>query len=196
MGAKWKLTIKTSLPNVCYGEQDLKTSVFWFDDFETARDALRAKLKEYAFSFDNDMFDGFGNLIYMKKYMTMIQEEDVLFDEMRPEWFCGKMAVTLLDILRYICRGQDVNFPYEYGPCSNADIEAVFYRDLVTVCGTEEGAFNGYAPKIDTNMMTMEKPQNYHLYIDDMFGQGNWMQASSELYMDLTMELDQLAFPV
>lgn len=195
MNAKWKLTLKTSLPNVCYGEQDLKTSIFWFDDFETARDALRAKLKEYAFS-DNAMFDGCGNLIYMEKYMNMIQEEDELFDEMHPEWFCGKMAVTLLDILRCICRGQNVDFPYEYGHCHNADIEVDFDRDLVTVRGTDEGAFNGYEPKIDTNMMTMEKPQNYHLYIDDMFGQGGWMQASSELYMDLTVELDQLAFSI
>lgn len=57
MCTKQKLTIKTSLPNVCYGEEDLVTSTFTFDDFETARAALRAKLREFAFS-HNEMFDG------------------------------------------------------------------------------------------------------------------------------------------
>ena len=53
---------------------------------------------------------------------------------------------------------------------------------------------NGYDPKIDTNLLYMQEEKNYYLYIDDMFRQCDWMKASSELYMDLTKELDQLAF--
>ena len=101
MCTKWKLTIKTSLPNVCYGEEDLVTSSFIFDDFGTARAALRAKLREFAFS-HNEMFDGYGSMIHMEKYMDMIKREDGEIDDPLPEWFTGKIAVALLNIFSCI----------------------------------------------------------------------------------------------
>lgn len=195
MGTKWKLSIKTSLPNVCYGEEDLVTSTFAFDDFETARAALRAKLREFAFS-HNEMFDGYGSMIHMEKYMDMIKCEDEDIDDPLPGWFTGKIAVALLNIFSCIFEGKDADISIPFGRYFNADIEAGLHRDSITIRGTDEGVFNGYAPNIDTNLLSMQKEQDYHLYIDDMFGQCNWMKASSELYIDLKKELDQLAFSI
>ena len=193
MCTKWKLTIKTSLPNVCYGEEDLVTSAFIFDDFKTARAALRAKLREFAFS-HNEMFDGYGSMIHMEKYMDMIKREDGEINDPIPEWFTGKIAVALLNIFSCIFEGKDVDISIPFGRYFNADIEADFDHDSITIRGTGEGVVNGYNPKIDTNLLYMQEEKDYYLYIDDMFGQ--WSCVSSELYIDLTMELDQLAFSV
>ena len=86
------------------------------------------------------------------------------------------------------------NFLRSRGRYFNADIEADFDRDSITIRGTAEGVVNGYNPKIDTNLLSMQEEKDYHLSIDDMFGQ--WSCVSSELYIDLTKELDQLAFSV
>ena len=193
MSVKWKLTIKTSLPNVCYGEEDLVTSTSIFDDFETARAALRAKLREFAFS-RNEMFDGYGSMIHMEKYMDMIKREDEVIDDPLPGWFTGKIAVALLNIFSCIFEGKDVDISIPFGRYFNADIEADFARDSITIRATGEGIVNGYNPKIDTNLLYMQQEKDYYLYIDDIFGQ--WSCVSSELYMDLTKELDQLAFSV
>lgn len=193
MCTKWKLTIKTSLPNVCYGEEDLVTSTFTFDDFETARAALRTKLREFAFS-HNEMFDGYGSMIHMEKYMDMIKQEDEVIDDPLPGWFTGKIAVALLNIFSCIFEGKDVDMSIPCGRYFNADIEADFARDSITIRGTGEGIVNGYNPKIDTNLLYMQQEKDYYLYIDDMFGQ--WSCVSSELYIDLKKELDQLAFSV
>lgn len=193
MGAKWKLTIKTSLPNVCYGEEDLVTSTCIFDDFETARAALRAKLRAFAFS-HNEMFDGYGNMIHMENYMDIIKREDEDLDDPLPEWFTGKIAVALRNIFSCIFEGKDVDISIPWGRYFNADIEADFDRDCITIRGTGEGVVNGYNPKIDTNLLSMQDEKDYYLYIDDMFGQ--WSCVSSELYIDLKKELDQLAFSV
>ena len=42
----------------------------------------------------------------------------------------------------------------------------------------------------------MQEEKDYYLYIDDMFRQCDWMKASSELYIDLTKEFDQIALPI
>lgn len=63
MKSKFELLIKTSLPYVCKSEEDLEEEVYTFDTFDSAKQALRRKLKEYAFS-ENSMFDGKGNMIY------------------------------------------------------------------------------------------------------------------------------------
>lgn len=193
MCTKQKLTIKTSLPNVCYGEEDLVTSTFTFDDFETARAALRAKLREFAFS-HNEMFDGYGSMIHMEKYMDMIKREDGEIDDPLPGWFTGKIAVALLNIFSCIFEEKDVDISITFGRYFNADIEADFAHDSITIRGTGEGVVNGYNPKIDTNLLSMQEEKDYYLYIDDMFGQ--WSCVSSELYIDLKKELDQLVFSV
>lgn len=194
MGAKWKLIIRTSLPNVCYGEEDLVTSTYTFDDFETARATLRAKLQEFAFS-HNEMFDGYGSMIHMERYMDMIKREDEDIDDPLPYWFTGKIAAAFLNIFSCIFEGKDVDFIVPCGRYSNADIEVDFARDSITTRGTEEGVFNGYNPKIDTNMLSMQEEKDYYLYIDDMFRQCDWMKASSELYIDLKKDdFEQLTF--
>lgn len=193
MGAKWRLTVNTSLPKVCYGKQDLRKEIFTFGDFETARREMRSKLHDFAFS-RNAMFDGYGNIIHMEKYMDRIKREDgALEEEPLRGWLDGGVAVTLLKIVSCILEGNDVDFDFACGSYFNADIEAVLHRHSVAVCGTGEGAYNGYAPKIDTNMLTMQEEQDYHIYIDDMFGQ--WSGVSAELYMDLEkLEQEQLSF--
>ena len=169
------------------------TSTFTFDDFETARAALRAKLRELAFS-HNEMFDGYGSMIHMEKYMDMIKREDDDIDDPLPDWFTGKIATALLNIFACIFEGKDVDISIPCGRYFNADIEADFTRDSITVRGTGEGIVNGYNPKIDTNLLSMQEEKDYHLYIDDMFGQ--WSCVSSELYINLTKELDQLTLPI
>ena len=159
MCTKWKLTIKTSLPNVCYGEEDLVTSTFTFDDFETARAALRAKLREFAFS-HNEMFDGYGSMIHMEKYMDMIKREDGEIDDPLPGWFTGKIAVALLNIFSCIFKEKDVDISIPFGRYFNADIEADFAHDSITIRGTGEGVVNGYNPKIDTNLLSMQEEKD------------------------------------
>jgi len=44
----WVLTIRTSLPEVAYSEEDVKKTNFVFQSFEMAKKVLREKLKEYA----------------------------------------------------------------------------------------------------------------------------------------------------
>jgi hypothetical protein len=171
----------------------LVTSTFTFDDFETARAALRAKLREFAFS-HNEMFDSYGSMIHMEKYMDMIKREDGEIDDPLPGWFTGKIAVALLNIFSCIFEEKDVDISIPFGRYFNADIEADFAHDSITIRGTGEGVVNGYNPKIDTNLLSMQEEKDYYLYIDDMFGQ--WSCVSSELYIDLKKELDQLVFSV
>ena len=63
----WALTIRTSLPDVARSEDDLKTTNLFFQSFEKAKEALREKLKEFAFS-KNKMFDGEGGIMWLDRY--------------------------------------------------------------------------------------------------------------------------------
>lgn len=193
MCTKWKLTVKTSLPNVCYGEEDLVTSSVFFDDFGRARAALRAELRELAFS-RNEMFDGYGNIIYMEKYMIMIMlEDDEIGDDLLQGWFSGETAMTVLKVFSCILEGKDVDFDFVCGSYFNQDIEVEINKHTIGIHGTGEGKVNGYDPQVDTNLLSMQEEKDYYLYINDWFGQ--WADASSELYIDLEkIEGEQLSF--
>ncbi len=73
MDSIWVLSVKTSLPYVCEKVEDMKTEFFAFGSFEDAKQALKNKLKEFAFS-ENSMFDGNGNMIYLKHYLDVAND--------------------------------------------------------------------------------------------------------------------------
>ena len=62
-----------------------------------------------------------------------------------------------------------------------------FRGGTIEFFATSEGHWNGYNPRLKTNMFSMKEPKDYYLYIDDAFGQGedHFSYASSELYIDL-----------
>lgn len=53
--------------------------------------------------------------------------------------------------------------------------------EVVDLYGDEDGLFNEYTPIISTNMFDMKNEKDYHLYLNDHFGQDSY----SELYIDL-----------
>lgn len=57
MNEIWVLSVRTSLPNNCPTDNSLHPEMEAFDNFEKGLEAMRAKLKELAFS-ENLMFDG------------------------------------------------------------------------------------------------------------------------------------------
>lgn len=64
----WVLSVKTSLPEVCYNADSLVTTFFAFEHFSDAKNALRNKVKELAFS-TSIMFDGNGNVNNLLRYI-------------------------------------------------------------------------------------------------------------------------------
>ena len=62
------MTIRTSLPEVYYNENDIKNSFFAFESFEMAKKAFRDKIKEFAFS-ENNIFDGEGRIKEFNSYI-------------------------------------------------------------------------------------------------------------------------------
>ena len=67
---KWRLTIKTSLPEVCETPEDLKVKEEFFENFETAKEKMRETIKDLAFC-ENVLFDGNG---YLKNFVNYISE--------------------------------------------------------------------------------------------------------------------------
>lgn len=181
MKEKWILTIKTSLPDVCHDEDVLKEETYTFDSFEEARLNLRHKLKEYAFQ-ENSMFDGKGNMIYMKNYMNKVIEFETDGDEMN-DWLGASIAQTVLEIFSCIFEGKDVKNDFKIGTYDDGNIEITLNADSISFRGIDCGPLNGYIPKADTNLFSMNEEKDYYIYLDDMFGQ--WADASSEFYLDL-----------
>ena len=172
----WVLTIRTSLPEVAYSEEDIKMTNFVFQSFEMAKKVLREKLKEYAFS-KNEMFDGKGGLVYLEEYAENLTDE---FDD--------KQSLSLRKIkelekaLLLVFEGKDAKLTLEEVKCCTDWMIAVdVTQDSIKMYGYDDGPCNGYDPKIATNMFDMTEEKDYYFYIDDMFGQ----DASSELYIDL-----------
>ena len=75
MNNTWVVSIKTSLPDVCYNSGELKTKIYLFDCFESARSAVRAILKKLSFS-KNTMFDGDGKITHLSKYIESAMDSD------------------------------------------------------------------------------------------------------------------------
>ena len=175
----WVLSIRTSLPEVCESHGDLQTSIYTFDSFEEARSALRKVLKKYTFS-ENSMFDGKGNIIYFHKYITDLAYDDDM-DEY-DDFLSPKKLRAVERALKNIFKGKDIVPKIKEGFYTDYMIAYTYENGEVSFRGDDDGPFNGYTPVLQTNMFSMEAPQNYYMYIDDAFGQDS---ASSELYIDL-----------
>lgn len=175
----WVLSIKTSLPEVCEKRGDLKTSIYTFDSFEEARAALRQALKKYAFS-KNSMFDGEGNMIYFKEYVDDFYQFDDDEDYV-DSYLTPRKLKHIYETVEKIFNGEDTCLEF-CGECDNDLIVCACEKDVLDIYGDYDGPINGYNPVLKTNMLSMEVPQNYYLYIDDAFGQD---EVTTELYIDL-----------
>lgn len=191
----WALTIRTSLPDVARSEDDLKTTNLFFQSFEKAKEALREKLKEFAFS-QNEMFDGEGGLVWLDCYgADNLENSDEEYDsddeeesdedesdEEDEQWLTLSILEELEKALLHIFEGKDEQLSMKEMECCHDGMIALdVENDRVKLYGYDDGPYNGYDPNISTNMFDMTEEKNYYLYIDDMFGQ----HISSELYIDL-----------
>lgn len=183
----WILTIKTSLPKVCWTDDDLKITTSVFETFEEARDNLRELLKQFAFC-NNAMFDGDGHISQMNFYIADQENiEKEYIDDMREDlsWLYSPMLNALRSNLRSVFRGKDTGISLDDGRYDDGYIELCVKNGAISIGGFGDGPVNGINPYLSTNMFDMTAEKNYHLYIDDFFG-GHWGQeASSELYIDL-----------
>lgn len=181
MHDKWKLIDNTSLSRACSGRRKLKTKVFTFDSFDSARTALRSQLREFTFS-ENAMFDGDGHIIGLTRCLNNI----ILYDDSDwclEGWLGAKLATQILDIFAYVLEGRDVDEDFECGVYHDGLIAVDLCADSIAIRGTSEGIDNDYDPKVNTNLLSMEEEKDYYLYIDDLFGQ--YPHVSAKLYMDL-----------
>lgn len=180
MNELWVLTVRTSLPHTCESFGDLKLEMLSFDSFEKARAAFREKMKSFAFT-KNAMFTCKGQIAYLDKYLNRWAMSDEEYDY--------REGLLTKAVLSKISRGLTLAFA---GKDTYLDVEPDFYTDFmiaatvtddyVSFCGDDDGPINGYNPVLQTNIFSMEKEQDYYLYIDDRFGQDD---NTSELYIDL-----------
>lgn len=170
----WVLSIRTSLPETCIFFGDMKTEFFAFDSFEKAKATLREKLKELALS-PNAMFNGKGQITLLDKYISgmWVPEDDSDVDD---DILSKDRLTKIQDALTAVFSGQD-------GDYTDWMIAVCVKENSVSFRGDDDGPINGYDPVLKTNIFSMEEPQDYHLYINDRFGQ--YDEATSELYVDL-----------
>ena len=179
MNEIWVVSVKTSLPTVHYNEDPLKTDFYGYSSFEKARAALRKILKDYAFS-ENAMFDGKGNMIYMKQYI----EESLDTDELGAGHLNLKIGKEMLGIFAQIFRGEDCVTNLKPDIYSNGFVIFELSEASIDCIGTGAGPINGSDPIIRTNMLSMQEEKEYYLYLDDLFGDDT-QDASAELQIDL-----------
>ena len=181
----WVLTVKTSLPETAIRFDKLKTSVSVFDSFEKGREALRTFLRKTAFA-KNAMFDGNGRIRMLEKYIEENAEEEEVWDEEereRDRFEINKESLSRLsNLLKEVFEGNDVIFPFKETEATDWMIGASIRDGSIFFRGDDDGPCNGYDPVLNTNMFSMEEKQDYHLYIEDLFGQ---RENPSVLYIDL-----------
>lgn len=174
----WVLSVKTSLPDVCWNSMDLKTTFSAFDSFEKGREAMRKVLRDLAFS-KNSMFDGNGNIIHFKKYLEDMCDEEYIDDG---EVLDKNRLSYVSDSFREAFSGKDIYFEMENAYCTDWMIAIESGVGEVYFHGEDDGPCNGYDPDIAANIFSMQEEKDYFLYINDRFGQDD---ATSELYIDL-----------
>ncbi len=177
MNEIWVLSVRTSLPNVCRSSDDLKVTFESFDTFEKARDAMRRKIKYFAFS-KSEMFDGAGHMIHFQEYIDRFMIEDFDLDE---DVLTVEVMRKIMDILTRAFSGKDVEPDLMEGEYTDCMLSAEIDNGTISVSGHEEGPSNGINPTLNTNILSMTEKKDYYLYIDDLLGQN----YSAELYIDL-----------
>ena len=150
----WTLIIKTSLPNTAEDVTELVTTVDAFSDFESAKVALRDKLKDFAFN-KNSMFDGKGKLTYLNSYINACIDEEEDEDVVEDILTQSKLN-CIQNALEGIFTGKDIPLPLEDVECCSDWMIAFDVKDgEVKFYGYDDGPLNGYDPRIKTNMFDM-----------------------------------------
>ena len=149
----WVLTVKTSLPNTCKNSSDLTTTCQAFDSFEKGRDALRETIRQFAFS-KNSMFDGKGNITYLKQYVEVCDGE-VYEDDF--EVLDINRINYVINSLRDAFSGKEVDFEMESEYCTDWMIAINSKPGEVSFCGEYDGPCNGYDPDLRTNIFSMKE---------------------------------------
>lgn len=175
----WVLSVKTSLPDVCWNSMNLKTTFSAFDSFEKGREAMRKVLHDLAFS-KNSMFDGKGNIIYLKKYLDDAWEPDE-DDDVVEDFLTKSKLEEIYYSIKAIFEGKDCDVSGFGQKYFDGMIAIDFQNGIMSIYGEDDGPCNGYDPDIATNIFSMKEEKDYFLYINDRFGQDD---ATSELYID------------
>ena len=173
------LSIRTSLPKVCKSPDDFKMTVSAYDSFEKAKTAMREAINKYAFS-KNAMFNGAGQIKLLKSYIKEMgepEEGEDLDGLLTPQVLSG-----IQDALQKAFAGENVAHGIKCGKYTDWMLAVTVKKDSVRFCGYDDGPCNGYDPVLSTNIFSMEKEQDYYLYITDLLGQDDY---TSELYIDL-----------
>ena len=172
----WVLSTKTSLPSTSKRSDELKTYISAYDSFEKGREAMREKIKGYAFT-KNSMFNGEGKITGLDDYVNDMDDEE--FDDFV---LSKKTLVNIQNALIEAFAGRDTALETEDGSYTDWMIAVDVSDNSIRFYGDDDGPCNGYDPVLATNIFSMEEEQDYYLYIDDLFGQDEY---SSELYIDL-----------
>ena len=140
----WVLSVKTSLPDVCWNSMNLKTTFYAFDSFEKGREAMRKVLHDLAFS-KNSMFDGNGNIIYLKKYIEDMCDEEYIddgevLDKNRLRYVSDSFCETF--------KGKDVYFEMNYG-VEKDDVALYDYTGKFVFNDGDDSDFESFFNKVD-----------------------------------------------
>ncbi|MBQ7352587.1 MAG: hypothetical protein IJW54_01130 [Clostridia bacterium] len=176
----WILSIKTSLPNICYNADSLSTELFAFEGFEIAKDFFHKKIKEFAFS-KNSLFNGNGKIQRFNTYIDeMYEPEDE--EDLGGDFLTKNHCIKIQEALCSAFGGDDNDLQIEVGKYDDGMIGVDVSENNIRFFGIYDGPINGYDPVIHTNIFNMTDKKDYFLYINDLFGQD---ECSCELYIDL-----------
>ena len=180
MNNVWVLSVKTSLPGVCFNSNDTTTTFTAYESFEEARDALRDVLKNYAFS-QNAMFDGNGGMTRLGNYVNIMDPDEVNDDD---EVLTKDILSAIYEAFKLVFEGHDIvveSLDEDY--YHDGLIYMEYFVDGVAIGShNEHGPKNRYLPDVNTNMFSMREEKDYYLYIVDHFGQN---EDPAVLFIDL-----------
>ena len=168
----WTVCVKTSLISVRrrFGEQ---AEYAFFDSFEKARDAFRGITKKLAFSedtrFENAMFNKKGQIAELDAYIAA--HKDPPENDCDENYLSKKILTAIQDALIAAMSGQNVALGIKDGTYSDGQIQVDIKDGFVVLEEADEVRykFGIPLPLIKTNMFSMEKEQNYYLFIMDQF---------------------------
>lgn len=191
MKSVWTLTVKTSLPDVCESDDDLKVTRKSFETFQSAKCALYEILDELAFT-DNAMFDGKGFLKNLFLYIEEVEEYERTYahldedgDDADSDWLTSSFLKDFHNCLHQIFCKNNTTLSFAHPQYSDLDICVDIANNAVNMRGCGQGPGNGVDPRIKTNMFDMTEEKDYMLYINDLFGGRCGQELSAELYVDL-----------
>ncbi len=187
MNEVWILSVKTSLPEIYNGYDNLKEDISVYYNFENAKCELRALLKEIVTA-PNSMFDDSGHIKQLNEYVNDMPKDDKEFNEKFEQiaWAKALSKEILMRVNNAIAAslsGEDLRLGIK-------DDKYTDYRTLllkiddnsISLRGISDGPCNDINPVIDTNIFSMDEQKDYYIHIVDKLGQA---EAESVLFIDL-----------